>query len=104
VSGLPELAVLVSNMSEAAHTVTFATSINGKVLSYTTPSLGAGTHTLLRFTRSATSSFWQPLDQTAEFNDGSLSSRDGVGIPEPASLSLLGLGAMGVLMRRRRKA
>lgn len=98
----PGLAILVSNLSNTAGTVSFNTRINGATLSYTSNSLAAGAHAILRFTKSG-GTWGTPLADTA-FNDPALASRDGVGIPEPTALTLLGIGALGVLGRRRRKA
>jgi hypothetical protein len=100
----PQLAVLVSNMdtTTGSHTVTFNTRINNATLSYTTGPLAGGSHTILRFDK--VGGAWSLLDTDPVFNTGGsiMTSRDGVGIPEPASLSLIGLGMMGVLCRRRR--
>jgi hypothetical protein len=98
----PELEVLVSNLSPNNGTVTFNTRINGATLSYTSPILQAGSHTLLHFTKAG--GIWGSAIVTPAFNDATLASRDGIGIPEPASLGLLGVGAIGILARRRRKA
>ncbi len=100
--GSPGLAILVSNLDASAHSVTFNTRINGAQLAFTTGSLAAGSHTILRFTK-AGNSWGSPLTDPS-FNDPNLASRDGIGIPEPASVSLLAIGALGVLMRRRRRA
>ena len=99
----PQLAVLVSNMdtTTGSHSVTFNTRINGATLSYTTNPLAGGSHTILRFDK--VGGAWSLLDIDPVFNTGgAMASRDGIGIPEPASLSLVGLGMMGVLCRRRR--
>jgi hypothetical protein len=100
----PQLAVLVSNMdtTTGSHTVTFNSSINGATLSYTTGALGAGTHTILRFDKTGSTWTLQDIDPLFVGDPSSMTSRDGIGIPEPASLSLVGLGMMGVLCRRRR--
>jgi hypothetical protein len=98
----PGLAILVSNMSNTPGTVNFNTRINGATLSFTTGTLAAGSHTILRFTKSG--GIWSSPLVDPSFNDPLLASRDGIGIPEPASLSLLGIGALGVLGRRRRRA
>jgi len=100
--GTPGLAILVSNLDNNAHVVSFNTRINGATLSFTSGSLAPGTHTILRFTKSG--GVWSSPTVDPVFNDPTLASRDGIGIPEPASLSLLGIGAFGILARRRRKA
>lgn len=101
-TGTPGLAILISNMSNNPGTVNFNTRINGATLSTTTGTLLAGSHTILRFSKSG--GIWAAVDSTPVFNDPTLGNRDGIGIPEPASLSLLGIGALGVLGRRRRRA
>jgi hypothetical protein len=103
--GSPGLAVLISNLDGTLHSVTFNTRINNATLS-TTVQVGAGSHTILRFNRNGT--LWGTSSGGANFsdpafNDPTLASRDGVGIPEPASVSILAVGAVGVLMRRRRR-
>jgi hypothetical protein len=96
------LAILVSNLSQVAGTVSFNTRINGATLTATSPTLAAGSHMILRFTKSG--AFWSSMVSAPAFNDPALASRDGIGIPEPTSLGLLGIGALGVLGRRRRRA
>jgi len=60
----------------------------------------AGQHRLLTFTESGRR--WL-LDSDIEvFGADGLDDRSGVGVPEPTGLTLLGLGAVGLLARRRR--
>jgi hypothetical protein len=93
-SGPAELAILISNLSPTAGTVAFNTRINGATLSYTA-GVPAGGHQLLKFSRNNSGLWGSPTVNAPVFNDPSvaMASRDGIGIPEPTSLSLLGIGA-----------
>ena len=61
--------------------------------------INAGSHRLLAFTLSGGQ--WQLNSSSVSFTDD---NRNGVGIPEPTTLGLLGVGAAGLLIRRRRHA
>ena len=67
--------------------------------------LDPGQHKLITFTfgggRWKMDSSINPNGNAIVFTDN---NRNGVGIPEPTGLSLLGVGALGLLARRRRRA
>jgi len=68
--------------------------------------VSAGQHRLLTFT--LRNNQWRLDQNTVVFagsdSFGSLTNRNGVGIPEPTTIGLLGIGAIGLLARRRRTA
>lgn len=93
------IALLISNLDDVNHSVSFP----GGIAMGTIPGsydILAHSHELLQFTRSG--SMWQLNSNTAVFNDPTLASSDGVGVPEPASIGLLGIVCFGVLLRHRR--
>lgn len=95
-----KLALLVSNMDEATHSIAFPNKIGGKSVKLgvnTNLSLLAGTHRLLEFTGSGTQ--WNLTLDTQVFTD---SNRAGTGVPEPMTLAGAGLFGLMMLARRRR--
>lgn len=99
------LAILISNLSNSNYNVDLPNNIGGFATYSGNPSnvddyaVTAGHHRLLTFTLSGNR--WQLASNDRIFTDD---NRNGTGIPEPATLGLLGAGAMGLLIRRRRKA
>lgn len=104
-----QLALLLSNMNSVPETVDFyqqyggaSVDLNGFNGSGTSTgqfyTIAPGTHHLLEF--NLVGSQWTAFADDSVFAD---SNRTGVGVPEPASLSLLGIGAFGLLLRRRRQ-
>jgi hypothetical protein len=100
-----KLAILISNLSAVSKTIDLPNSIGGFQTATGSGTVqddftvGAGQHRLLSFTLN--SNRWK-LDaggDTFAFLDN---NRNGVGIPEPTTFALIGVGAMGLLVRRRR--
>lgn len=105
------LAILLSNLGTASKTIDLPSLIGG----FTTFSgataqddyvVAAGQHRLLTFTLTKNSA---TANKTAWLLDSSSfvfldNNRNGIGIPEPTTAGLLGLGAIGLLARRRRQA
>jgi len=91
-----KLVLLLSNLDEQAHTISFPTTLGGKVVSGDYP-LNAGTHEILQFT--ASGSKWDFAASDAVFADD---NRGGVGVPEPSFIALAGavLLVAGVARRR----
>jgi hypothetical protein len=102
------MAILLSNMSGATRTVDLGTVAGYSVYDPNSPAadksgfnVTAGQHLLLTFSLKdiSGSPVWDLSTNTIVFTDN---DRDGIGTPEPASLGLLGIGALGLLARRRR--
>jgi hypothetical protein len=96
-----KMTILLSNLSQTDRTVLLPSRIAGGVLANNSVAIAAGSHRLLQFTKSG--STWNLDSNSSVFDDPALNSRDGVGVPEPASISLLSLAGVGVLVRRRRR-
>jgi len=97
-SGLGKLALLVSNLDDNPHGITFPNTIGGKSVSGTYQVL-AGQHKLLEFTGAGTQ--WTLLggSNIGVFADA---ARDGVGVPEPVAMAGASIFGMSMLLRRRR--
>jgi hypothetical protein len=97
--GLGKLALLISNLDEGSHDISFPSKIGGKTIagSFT---VNGGQHKLLDFTGAGSQWSLQNPTGTAVFVD---SNRDGVGVPEPMAMGGVALFALGMLGRRRRR-
>jgi len=104
------MSILLSNLSGTSHIVDLGTVAGYSVYDPNSPAadksgfnVAAGQHLLLTFSLKTIngSPVWDlsSSDTNAVFTNN---DRDGTGTPEPASLSLLGIGALGLLARRRR--
>jgi len=98
-----KLAILISNLSDQAHTIVLPTKLSGVRLSQTTFNVLPDQHILLTFTEN-TGMWALQGGAMSVFNNAALNSHEGIGIPEPTAVSLLTLSALGVLIRRRRRA
>jgi hypothetical protein len=106
------LAIVLSNLSGSTKTIDLPNMIGGFHTLSGVPNadddyvLSAGQHRLLTFTLSGGQ--WRLNSNTVVFNGsdsfGSLTNRNGTGVPEPTTFGLLGIGAIGLLARRRRTA
>jgi hypothetical protein len=104
------MSVILSNMSASTKTVDLGTVAGYSVYDPNSPAadksgfnVTAGQHLLLTFSLKdiSGSPVWDLSTNSIVYTDN---DRDGTGTPEPASLSLLGIGALGLLARRRRPA
>ncbi|MDB5296412.1 MAG: hypothetical protein JWO31_2395 [Phycisphaerales bacterium] len=103
-SGVRALAVLISNMSAVEKWVDLPTiggleTYNAGAARRDDYLVPAGTHRLLTFQFGTNR--WNLTSNSLQFTDA---NRNGVGVPEPTTAALLGVGAVGLLVRRRRTA
>lgn len=106
-NGARVLAVLISNLSNSQREVDLPNNIGGAMTFSGVPGkdddylVPAGAHRYLTFEFSSARNRWQLSHNSLRFTD---QNRNGVGIPEPTVVGLLGVGALGLLARRRRTA
>ena len=104
--GTPALAILISNLSNVNGSVSLSTiRFNGSVILPIDAniSINAGQHKIIQFTKSG--GLWTVAATDSVFDESiaALSDRNGIGIPEPTSLAVIGIGALGLLSRRRQR-
>jgi len=113
-TGRRRLAVLLSNLSAVQKVVDLPNSIGG-FSTFKAPGttsldrfddyvIQPGQHRLLNFALQTSSRGRLEWVFTGDSFIGLDNNRNGVGIPEPTAAALLGVGALGLLARRRRRA
>jgi len=106
------LAILISNLSNNSKTIDLPNLIGGFHTASRNPQhnddyvLSAGQHRMLTFTLSGGICRLNSNSVVFSGSDGfgTLTDRNGTGVPEPTTIGLLGIGAVGLLARRRRTA
>ena len=119
-----QLALIISNLSNSTQTIDLGTISGHRIFTPNDPNgigqdditVAAGEHRLVTFNLRNQSGLglgtiaqqnanglpvWLLTENQAVFT---INDRDGTGTPEPASLALFGLGALGLLARRRKPA
>jgi len=103
------MSIILSNMSSSSATVDLGNVAGYSVYDPASPALDksgfnvmAGQHLMLIFSLKmvGSSPVWDLSTNNIVFTDN---NRFGTGTPEPASLGILGIGALGLLARRRRR-
>ncbi len=98
-----KMALLISNLTDTNKSVLLPSQIASvAVPANELLAVGADSHNLYEFTN--VSGTWHLDSSSVVFNDPTLSSESEVGIPEPASNSILAVGAIALLFRPTRKS
>ena len=102
--GLGKLDVLISNMADGSQKITLPATIGGYALATKDFTLSPGSHLLVEYslTGSSKNKGWTVAAQHVPFTAIS-NSRNGFGIPEPGTLSLLAVAGVFGLNRRKRQ-
>jgi len=102
---LEKLDVLISNMDDAQHTIQLPESVGGYALATKDFTLAGGSHILVQYTleKIKGKQTWTNALEHVPFT-AIANSRNGFGIPEPGTLSLLAVAGVLGLNRRSRKA
>lgn len=90
-----KLVLLLSNLDEQSHVVSFASRVGGKTVPGDFP-IDAGTHEILQFNADGTN--WDFASETPVFADD---NRAGVGVPEPTALALSSMLMLAATATRR---
>lgn len=100
-----QLVVLLSNLGNVAQQIDIPKVGGIPTFETTVPTNGhddynieAGAHRILTF--NLKSGKWVLATSTLAFTDN---NRNGIGVPEPTSIAMLGLGGTGLLLRRKRR-
>ncbi|HEX8520655.1 MAG TPA: PEP-CTERM sorting domain-containing protein [Tepidisphaeraceae bacterium] len=101
---LGKLDVLISNMDDQSRTITLPDKIGNYALAEKDFTVGGGSHLMVEYSLMGPGAKkgWQVAAQHVPYT-AIANSRNGFGIPEPGTLSLLAVGAILGLNRRTRK-
>ncbi|HEX8520656.1 MAG TPA: PEP-CTERM sorting domain-containing protein [Tepidisphaeraceae bacterium] len=101
---LGKLDILISNMADASQTISLPNKIGNYALQEKDFTVGAGSHLMVEYALMGPGAKrgWQVAAQHVPYT-AIANSRNGFGIPEPGTLSLLAIGAILGLNRRTRK-
>jgi hypothetical protein len=101
---LKKLDVLISNMDDSGHVITLPSSIGGYTLGTKDFTIDGGEHLLIEYSLGGPGSkTWVAAPPHNPFS-GLTNNRNGFGIPEPGTLSILTVASVIALNRRRKRA